>query len=139
MDQFTVPQFIEHKTKIIGPLTFRQFIFIGAAGGFCLIFYFTAPFFVFVLVAMMIMPIGAALAFLKSGGRSLPIVLKNFFGFSLAPKMYLWKRKVGLPPKIRKAAPAPKEIEKSAVPTAAGKSRLNALSTQIETKIDDNL
>ena len=136
MDQFTVPQFIEHEPKIVGPLTFKQFIFIGIAAAICFIFYFTTPFFVFVLATIVVMGGGAALAFLKSGGRSLPVVLKNFFNFSRAPKMYLWKHREGLPPKIMKIAPAPKEIEKASVPTVTGKSRLNVLSTQIETKTD---
>lgn len=136
MDQFTVPQFIEHEAKIVGPLTFKQFIYIGAAAAVCFVFYFTTPFFVFILAAIVIMLGGAALAFLKSGGRSLPVVLKNFFSFSAAPKMYLWKQKTGLPPKIMKAAPVLKEAEKSSVPTVAGKSRLNVLSTQIETKTE---
>lgn len=134
MDQFTVPQFIEHEPKIVGPLTFKQFIFIGAAGAICSVFYFTTPFPVFILITIIVMTGGAALAFLKSGGRSLPVVFKNFMGFFLGPKIYLWKQKQALPPKIIKTAPAPREIEKSSVPTAAGKSRLNALSTQIETK-----
>ena len=137
MDQYTVPQFIEHEPKIVGPLTFKQFIFIGIAAAICFIFYFTTPFFIFILVTIVVMLTGVALAFLKSGGRSLPLVLKNFFGFSLAPKMYLWKHKEGLPPKIMKIAAAPKEIEKSSVPTVAGKSRLNELSTQIETKTNE--
>ena len=137
MDQFTVPQFIEHEAKIVGPLTFKQFIFIGVAGAICFIFYFTTPFFFFILATIVIMLGGFALAFLKSGGRSLPLVLKNFFRFSLAPKMYLWKHKAGLPPKIMKIAPMPKEVEKASVPTVAGKSRLNMLSTQIETKTDE--
>ncbi|MFH1423413.1 MAG: PrgI family protein [Candidatus Nealsonbacteria bacterium] len=134
MNQFTVPQFIEHEPKIVGPLTFKQFIFVGIAGAVCFALYFALPFFLFVMASIVIMLGGFALAFLKSGGRSLPVVLKNFFGFSLAPKMYLWKHKAGLPPKIMKIAPAPKETEKSPVPTVTGKSRLNVLSTQIETK-----
>ena len=137
MDQFTVPQFIEHEAKIVGPLTFKQFIFIGIAAAICFIFYFTTPFFIFILATIVIMFGGAALAFLKSGGRSLPLVLKNFFRFSLAPKMYLWKHKAGLPPKIMKIAPAAKEIEKASVPTVAGKSRFNELSTKIETKSEE--
>ena len=80
---------------------------------------------------------GSALAFLKSGGRSLPVVLMHFFNFSIAPKMYLWKQKTGMPPKIIKTAPIQKTTEKSSVPTVAGKSRLNVLSTQIETKTEE--
>lgn len=137
MDQFTVPQFIEHEAKIVGPLTFKQLIYVGIAVATCVVFYFIVPFFVFFLIAAIVIPSGIALAFVKSGGRTLPIVLKNFFGFTVAPKMYLWKQKTGIPPKIIKAAPIPEEVKKTPVPTAAGKSRLNTLSTQIETKNEE--
>jgi len=134
MDQFTVPKFIEHKAKIVGPLTFNQFIFVGVAGAICFVFYFTVPFFIFILLSIIVMLGGFALAFVKSGGRSLPVVLKNFLFFSFAPKIYLWKKKGGLPPKIIEKAPLPKEEKEAPVPTIAGKSRLKNLSTQIETK-----
>jgi len=134
MDQFTVPKFIEHKAKIVGPLTFNQFIFVGVAGAICFVFYFTVPFFIFILLSIVVMLGGFALAFVKSGGRSLPVVLKNFLFFSFAPKIYLWKKKGGLPPKIIEKAPLPKEEKEAPVPTIAGKSRLKNLSTQIETK-----
>jgi hypothetical protein len=137
MDQFTVPQFIEHEPKVVGPLTFKQFIFVGVAGAICFIFYFTLPFPVFILAAIVLMAGGFALAFLKSGGRSLPTILKNFFFFSFSTKIYLWKKKgAGLPPKIiEKSAPiAAVTKEKADVPTIAGRSRLNELSTQVEIK-----
>ena len=134
MDQFTVPQFIEHEPKIVGPFTFKQFIFIGIGGAFCFVLYFTVPFFIFILCSIVIMLMAFALAFLKSGGRTLPVVLKNFFFFSLSPKIYLWKKKSGgLPPKIIEKAP-PVEETRETVPTIANKSRLKDLSTQIETK-----
>ncbi len=137
MDQFTVPQFIEHEAKIVGPLTFKQFVFVGIAVAICFIFYFTTPFFIFILATIVLMLGGFALAFLKSGGRSLPTILKNFLFFSFSSKIYLWKKKgAGLPPKIIAKAPsaAPPEVGKATVPTVAGRSRLNELSTQIETK-----
>ena len=77
---------------------------------------------------------GFALAFLKSGGRSLPVVLKNFFGFSISPKIYLWKKKGGLPPKIIEKQETLEETEESPVPKIIGKSRLKNLSSEIETK-----
>jgi len=134
MAQFTVPKFIEHQAKIVGPLTFKQFIFVGAAGAVCFVLYFTIPFFVFILASIVIMLGGFALAFLKSGGRSLPTVLKNFLFFFFTPKMYLWKKKSGLPPKIIEKEELPKEIEEAPVPKVVGKSRLKNLSTEIETK-----
>lgn len=137
MDQFTVPKFIEHKAKIIGPLTFQQFIFIGIAGAICFIFYFTLPFFIFILVSAIVMLGGFSLAFLKSGGRTLPIILKNFFGFSMSPKIYLWEKRAGLPPKIIEKQEVLQENEEVSVPTVAGKSRLKNLSTKIEIKTNN--
>ena len=137
MDQFTVPKFIEHKAKIVGPLTFDQFIYVGTAGAICFALYFTlakTSFFLFLISAMILMGVSSALAFLKSGGRSLPAVLMNFFFFSISPKIYLWQKKGILPPKIIEKKEAAKEIKEVPVPTAVGKSRLNALSKQIETK-----
>jgi hypothetical protein len=137
MEQFTVPQFIEHEPKIVGPLTFKQFIFVGIAGAICFVLYFTIPFYIFLLATIVLMLGGFALAFVKVGGQTLPNILKNFFVFSLSPKIYLWKKKeVGLPPKIIKVKKvAPKEEKKASVPMVVGQSHLKELSTQVETKI----
>lgn len=134
MDQFTVPKFIEHEPKVIGPLTFKQFVFVGIAGAICFILYFTVPFYVFLLATIILMVMGIALAFFKSGGRPLPVVLKNFFSFSLKPKMFLWKKKGGLPPKIIEKQEVMEEAEEAPVPRVVGKSRLKNLSSEIETK-----
>lgn len=133
MDQFTVPQFIEHKPKIIGPLTFGQFIYIGVAGAVCFVLYFTVPFFFFILAAIFMMAIASVLAFGKSGGRPLPLVFKNFLVFTMGPKIYLWKKKTGPPPKLVQAKkPEIEEVEKKTVPTMVGKSHLKDLTSQVE-------
>ncbi len=135
MDQFTVPKFIEHKPKVVGPLTFQQFIFIGVAAATAFILYFTVPFQIFLVATIILVGGGAALAFVQIDGKPLPIVLKNFFNFSLSPKLYLWKKKVGPPPKLMKETkPRPGEIKETPTPTIVGKSHLKDLSTQIETK-----
>ncbi len=134
MDQFTVPQFIEHKAKIVGPLTFQQFIYMGTAGGVCFVFYFSLSFPFFILATAVILSLAAALAFGKSGGRPLPLVFKNFLFFAVRPKIYLWKKRVGPPLKLVEAKKAePEEIKKGPVPTIVGKSHLKDLFNQIET------
>jgi len=35
--RYTVPQFIEHEAKIIGPLTFKQFTYLAMAGAGCFV------------------------------------------------------------------------------------------------------
>jgi hypothetical protein len=131
--QFTVPQFIEKKPKIVGPFTFSQFIYIGLAGGFCLFIYFVVPFWSFILISLLLIPLALALAFLKIGGTSLPVFLKNSFLFFLAPKIYLWKKKTS-PPLFKKIEKIEKEKEEKSPLKLAEKSRLRDLFTQLETR-----
>lgn len=134
--QFTVPQFIEQETKIVGPLTFRQFIYIGGGGIICFILYFTLAknnFWLFVLVAIILMSIALAFAFLKIGGRSLTTILLNFFTFTIAPKIYLWRRK-SVPPRIIERIEKRVEPGKTSPLKFADKSQLKKLSVDIETK-----
>lgn len=94
--QFQVPQFIEHEAKILGPLTFKQTISMGIAAMICFMLYFSfgkTNFFLFILLSISVLGAAAALAFVKISGQSLSLIVKNFFIFTLAPKLYLWKRK----------------------------------------------
>lgn len=132
--EFIVPQFIEREPKIVGPFTFKQFIFIGIAGGLSIVFYFLVPFFLFLIIAIVLFSGAAALVFLKPGGIALPAVIKNFFIFLSRPKIYLWKRKT-LPPKIFREPEKPKEeVKKESVLKIAKGSRLKELFTELETK-----
>jgi hypothetical protein len=132
--RFTVPKFIEHEAKIVGPLTFRQFIFVGMAGGICFVLYFTVPFSIF-LVASLVLGGGAvALAFLKIGGRPLSIILANFLKFNISPKMYIWK-KTEAPIKVFKKEKVKKEEVEDELPLKiAERSQLKKLRTKIETQ-----
>jgi len=132
--RFTVPQFIEHEAKIVGPLTFKQFIFIGMAGAVGFILYFTAPFYIF-LIACLILGGGAvALAFLKIGGRSLPTILGNSLKFLISPKLYIWqKREFKI--EVFKKEEKIKKVEEKAdeLPLKIAKdSRLKKLRTEVE-------
>lgn len=133
--RFTVPQFIEHEPPIVGPLTFRQFAYVGTAGGIIFVLYFSlgkSNFTLFILAGIILLGLGAALAFLKIGGRGLPTIIVNSFRFSISPKMFIWK-KTDKPVAVFK-----KEIKKEATAGAAPRitqeSRLNKLGSQIEAK-----
>lgn len=135
--RFTVPQFIEHEAKIIGPLTFKQFVFIGAAGAICFVFYFTigqGNFLLFLVLSILILGAGAGLAFLKIGGRGLPTILANFFRFILDSKMYIWKKgRTSIAP--FKRIEIKKEVKEGELPLkTAEASQLKKIRTQIETK-----
>jgi hypothetical protein len=90
--QFQVPQFIEVEDKVVGPFTFKQFVFIlGAAGGsFFLYRLIPSP-----LSYLFIAPVaglGLALAFYKVNERPFTVILESWVKFNLGSKRYLWKK-----------------------------------------------
>jgi len=90
--RFQVPQFIEHEAKVIGPFTFRQSVYLGVPGAVAFFLYFLAPFFVFVVVAILLGASGFMFAFIKIQGRSLPTIIMNFLHFTITAKRYIWKK-----------------------------------------------
>lgn len=136
--EFTVPQFIEKEAKIVGPLTFKQFVYITIAGAACFFLYFyigKRNFPIFIIIAIILMGGSLALCFLKIKGYTLPMIIKNFFAYSISAKIFLWKRKI-LPPKIRKVKKFEKaEVEEEAALKMVKKSCLQKLSTQVETRV----
>ena len=94
--RFTIPQFIEHEAKIAGPLTFKQFMYVGGAGATIFVLYFSMAktnFALFLFLALVITLVALAMAFVKIGGRTLLTILANLFRFLIAPKKYIWKHK----------------------------------------------
>jgi len=135
--RFTVPQFIEYEMKIVGPLTFRQFIFVGIAGAIGFFLYFTigkTNFFLFIVSCFVLGTMSVALAFLQIGGRSLPTILGNFLRFNLSPKIYLWRKKEMPVIEFKKPTTEVMEGEVELPLKIAEKSRLKKIKTQIETR-----
>ena len=77
MQQFTVPQFIDVESKIIGPVTTRQFlIFLGAAVVIALS-YRLFDFSLFLMIAIIIGIIAVVFAFVKVNGRPFHFFVLN--------------------------------------------------------------
>ncbi len=108
--QFNVPQFIEGDTKIVGPLSFKQFAYILVAGIISVLLYFTVSFALFLFLSIFILGLGFSLALLKVKGTSLPSLIKNFLIYLTKPKVYLWKKKT-TPVKAQKKEVIEKEEE----------------------------
>lgn len=133
--EFTVPQFIEREAKIVGPFTFRQFIFIGTAGGICILLFFVLPFSVFIVLAIVLLGGALALALLKVQRTSLPVFIKNFFIFLFKPRVYLWKKKSVMPKFLQKEKEIIREeIKEESVLKVVKGSKLRELFTYLETK-----
>jgi hypothetical protein len=89
--QFQVPQFIETEDKVIGPLTIRQFIYIGVGAGVCAMLYFIIATWIWAIFSIIIMASVIALAFVKIDGRPFINIVTSAFSFYWKPQIYLWQ------------------------------------------------
>lgn len=138
--QFIVPQFIDKKSKIVGPFTFGELVFMVIVGAICLFLFFTINFTAFVVSAIFLVGFALALVFVKIEGNSLPTVLKNFFVFLFNKKIYLWKKKTVMTTIKFESERFPENDREGANKKEEGKvraqadSKLNKLLTEIETR-----
>ncbi len=111
--EFTVPQFIEQETKIVGPLSFKQFAYLLAAAGISGFLYFVIPNRALsIFLSLIVFGLGFALALVKIQGTPLPAVFKNFLIFLGRPKVYFWKKKPIMTDFTKEKAVVKKEEEK---------------------------
>jgi len=132
MATFQVPQFIDQKPKIVGPLTLHQFFYIAVAGGLVFTSFYIFNTFLWIMVSAVLVSIAAALAFGKVNGQDLPTVILSAFKYTVQPQMYTWKReekKVASKSdtlekieKIRKQINIGKRIKSIALNVATGKT-----------------
>ncbi len=92
MATFQVPQFIDQKPKIVGPLTLTQFFYIAIASGIVFASFYIFNLFVWILVSIVFVTIGVGLAFIKINGREMPKVIRDGLYFFLKPRIYTWQR-----------------------------------------------
>ncbi|RJQ32905.1 PrgI family protein [Candidatus Parcubacteria bacterium] len=96
--RFQVPQFIEIESKIFGPLTFKQFIYLAGGAGLIFLVHVSLPFFLTVMLAVPIGAFAVALAFYKVNNRPFIKITESAVRYGLSPKIYVWKKE-----KIKKA------------------------------------
>lgn len=90
--RYQVPQFIETETKLIGPLTLKQFLFIaGGASMTALEWIFVSNRFIFFALAVITLGFFGALAFMKVNGQPLLNYLAYMLSFALGPKRYEYR------------------------------------------------
>ena len=88
--QFQVPQFIEVEDKIFGPLTFRQFIYLGGGLGLSYILFRVLPLLVAFPLILGAAGLALALAFYQYNGRPFIVIMESAFFFVMHPRLYLW-------------------------------------------------
>jgi hypothetical protein len=89
--EYQVPQFIEVEDKLIGPLTFKQFIYIAGGVGLCVVFFAYLPIVFALLFSAAVIGLAAALSFYKVNGKSFIEMLEAGFNYYTGARFFLWK------------------------------------------------
>lgn len=134
--RFEVPQFIEIEDKIFGPLTWRQFLYLGGGVGMSVVMFFTIPFILFVILGVPLAILSSALAFYPINNRPFSFFLEAIFNYTSRQRLYLWRQKDTV---VHKSSPerfAPKRLSNFTAQTPheapAKKKNITSLARRLE-------
>lgn len=88
--QYPVPQFQDVEDKVIGPLTFKQFIYMLGGGGLSYVILQTLPAGLNIILIAGVMGLSFTLAFYKINRQPFINILEAGFYYLLRSKLYLW-------------------------------------------------
>lgn len=134
--RFQVPQYIDVEDKIFGPLTFKQFLYLGGGAGICAVAFLLAPTFIAIIVSIPIAVFAGALAFYRVNEKPFINVVEAFFNYMSNSKLYIWQKteKKAVP---KTAAEREKPVEELYVPKLSD-SKLKDLTWQLDIKENQN-
>lgn len=129
--RFEVPQFIEIEDKIVGPLTWRQFVYLAGGTGILVFIYLKFSIIVFVFLGLPLGILAFSLAFHRINNRPFSVFLESFVNYMMRKKLYLWKKDrvqiiTAMP---EKPAQIPKDI------SGVGQKSISSLLHQLENHV----
>ena len=90
--RFQVPQFIETEIKIVGPFTLQQFLWVAGGAAFTFLLYTLVKGVLFFVLALPILGIFLAFAFIKIDGVPLIVYASYSLSYFTNPKKYIFKK-----------------------------------------------
>jgi hypothetical protein len=133
MQQFTVPQFIDVESKIIGPITTRQFLIILGAAIVVGISYRFFDFSLFLVITVVTFLITVLFAFVKINGAPFHQFVLSMLKTLRRPGIRVWNNRAIAPTNFT-TAPVIKPDEQPLAKEFYKKSRLAELSLIVDTK-----
>ncbi len=102
--KYQVPQFIETETKLIGPLTLRQFLWVAGGASTAAMEFILLSGIWLMLAVLMSSAFFLALAFVKIDGQPFINYLAYMLGYALGSKRYIYRpsqeQGSGVPPSV---------------------------------------
>ena len=92
--KFKVPQFLDVESKIVGPLSFKQLVYVGGASGITIGFFLlTGKFVISLVLGLPFIVLGLLLAFKTQNGRPFILFLFSLLKFYFfSKKKFAWKK-----------------------------------------------
>lgn len=92
MQQFVVPQFIEVESKVIGPISVRQFIILLVTAGLIYVLFEIFSFVIFIILAVITLATGGTFAFAKVNSQPFHTFILGVIQTAKRPRLALWNR-----------------------------------------------
>lgn len=90
--QFVVPQFIEVESKVIGPISVRQFIILLVTAGIMYVEFELFSIIPFAVIALLTLALGGLFAFAKVNSQPFHTFMLSFIQTVRRPKLSVWRR-----------------------------------------------
>lgn len=91
--RFQLPQFIETETKLVGPLTLKQFLWVAGGAAILFLLFMTTGLSVwFFVIGLPVTAVFLAFAFVKINGIPMINYVAYLLSYTLNPKRYIFKK-----------------------------------------------
>lgn len=129
--QFVVPQFIEVESKVIGPVSVRQFIILLATAGVMWVIWSLFTFWIAAVVDVFVLAVGGIFAFVKINSQPFHIFALAFIQTLKSPNLKVWQKEL----EVHKVIKEKKEKKEEPIPekSPVSQSRLAELSLTVDT------
>lgn len=134
MQQFTVPQFIDVESKIIGPITTRQFLILLSAALVIGLSYRIFDFAFFLVIGIVVLIIAIIFSFVKINGRPFHFFVLNIVQTFRRSNMRVWNHQIGIGEKKEVVEKTVKIESRPPVKEYYKKSRLAEVALIVDTK-----
>ena len=91
--RFKVPKNVDIEDRIVGPLTWKQFLWFLGAGIILFVLWKIVDQSLFIMLTIIIVLTASAFAFIKPSGKTLLSFLINVLLYNTKNKQYVWERK----------------------------------------------
>ncbi len=91
--QFQVPQFIDVEDKVVGPFSWKEFVYLAGGAGVCLLtFKIVSNFFLALLIVAPFVTLSLLLTFYKINDRPFINIFQSMIVYLLSKKLYIWRQ-----------------------------------------------